>query len=177
MLLAFGPFRSLIRDMRLVRNEKYPLVFKMVQRLAMVGAAGRSGASIPTGALEKGDVLTVEAAFGQFLPSDQSEVIKAVKELLAAHAISRETALRWLHDAGVPIDDDMQSELDAIAGVDFEGAKALADATGSEEMAARYVGREDELEAPTAAAEVPPPEPPTPGGQPPAPGSEAPAGQ
>jgi hypothetical protein len=129
LLLAFGPMRGLIRKMRLVRNEKYPLLLKFAQRLAQAG-----------GVLEAGANPRAEVAFGSFLPSDQKHVLECVVQLMTTHGISRRTALQWLVDAGFDIGDIAQ-ELDAIAAEDFDHASTLSDVVGKEQ-AAEYLGRE-----------------------------------
>ncbi len=138
LLLSFGPFRALMREMRMVRADKYPLVFRFAQRLAQVG-----------GQLPAGPDLRVELRFGSYLPNDLAGLVQMVIQLLAAHGISRSTALRIMADAGVDLGDDLDAELQRIEHEDFDGAQALADATANEDAAAKYLGVE-------AAAGVPP---------------------
>lgn len=163
MLVGFGPFKTFVGKMRLVRAEKYPLMFKMMHRLAQVG-----------GVLPEGPDIPVQVRFGAFLPTDLNGITTMVKELLTGHALSRKTALRWLSDAGAPLDDDLAAELERIEREDFEGARTIADATGDEGAAAEYLGIEIEQPAAvTRGAVVPPgggPVPaPTPAGPPGAP--------
>lgn len=128
LLLGMEPFRSLIEDYRLVRDEKYRLLLKFVQRLAIVG-----------GALE-GPVLDARIAFGPWMPADVANVVEMVLNLLAKHGVARRTAITMLREAGIPIE-DVADEIEAIEREDFEGAAALADALGDEQAAAEYLQR------------------------------------
>ncbi len=136
--LRFGPFRQLVDLLRLTRMPKYQLLLKMAQRLAQAG-----------GVLEPGPNPTARLVFGSYLPSDVAEAIKQVVLLLQAHGVSRLTALRMLVDAGIDIG-DLADELDRINAEDTGGALAVADATGSEQLAADRLGLELPDTAPTA---------------------------
>lgn len=135
---SFGPFRQMIEDMRLIRAEKYTLLARMVQRLAVVGG-------------ELPDVLPGGLAFGAYLPTDLDALIAMVVALVQARLMSRATAVRLLQEAGVE-SETIEAELDSIAGTDFAGAKELADATGEETLAMEYLG----LTPPTVAPPAPP---------------------
>lgn len=126
----------MVGSARLPREPKYRLLPKMAQRLAQVA-----------GALDAGPTPVARLRFGNFMPMNQSEVIGVVATALEAKAISRQTGLRLLVAAGLPID-DAQAELDRIRADDTAAAKDLADATGSEELAAERLG----LKLPTAGA-------------------------
>jgi hypothetical protein len=118
------------------------------------------------GVLEPGPTPPANVAFGAYLPADLAQVVATVGDLLAAHAISRRTALRMLVEAGLEID-DITDELARIDIEDTAGAKDLADATGSELAAAKRLGV-DPADLPSAASPVAPTvtvTPPTPGGQ------------
>ena len=144
LLLSFGPMRSIVQQMRLVRDEKYPLLFKFAHRLALAGGAENVPPRwVPT---------TLE--FGRFLPEDVAAIVTQVKDLLAAKAISLETAVRMLMDAGLPID-DVIDEVQRIRENDFDGAESLLAATGDKQLVADYLGVE--LSTPPA-----PQAPPTP---------------
>lgn len=127
--LAFGPMRGLIGKMRLVRNEKHPILLKFVQRLAQVG-----------GVLPVGENPRAEVVFGSFLPSDQTAVLDAVVKLLEKHGISRLTGLQWLADAGFDMG-DLNEELRRLTEEDFAGANDLKDVVGVDQ-AAEYLGRD-----------------------------------
>lgn len=129
LLLSFGPFRSLIRKMRLVRDDKYRLFFRMVQRLSMVG-----------GALESGPDMEISLRFGAYLPTDLQALVDMIAKLVEAHLMSRQTGIRNLAEAGVEYGDDLNAEADAIQHEDFEGASAIADATADESEAGKYLG-------------------------------------
>lgn len=127
--LAFGPTRALIEEMRLVRDEKYRLLLKFVQRLAIIGRA------------IDGPVYDAYVGFGQYLPSDESQAIEAATRLVGEGraAASRQTAVQLLVNAGLPID-DVGEELERIEQEDFTGATQLLDATGNEQAVSEYLG-------------------------------------
>lgn len=125
--LGFAPAKNLLREMRTVRDEKYPLLLKFALRLATVHRALR------------GDVPRAVIELGSALPADLPAAIDAVKELLPVKAISTATAVRMLQTAGLPIDDAM-AEVTAIRGEDFDGAKSLVEATADVAAAARMLG-------------------------------------
>lgn len=148
LLLSFGPFRQYIDDLRLPRDSKYKLLAKFVQRM-----------SIAAGELD-GDPLEAGIAFGSFLPTDESAVVQLIDRLLSANVISRATAMRMAQEAGIDID-SIEDELEAVARLDFTGAKDLADALGDEGPARRYL-RIPEDTTPPATTVAPPV---APGGQ------------
>ena len=175
LLLAFGPFRSLVGEMRLVRDDKYRLLFKFVQRLAIVGGVNNAEAVVPGGALT-GKPVAVTLEFGSYLPNDLKGVVDMVLALLQRHAISRPAALKLLSAAGLDLG-DLADELRQIETEDFEGAGALADAIGDEDAAREYLHRPPAEPEPVAVPGVPiigPPSPP-PGGPQPVPGGPPPA--
>lgn len=135
-LVKLGPFRQLVEHLRLTRTPKDALLLKFVQRLAQVGEV-----------LDPGELPHAEIVRGSYLPHDLSGVIADVASLLTAHAISRQTGLAMLVDAGLSIE-DAAAELDRISAEDTEGARNVADATGSELLAADRLG----LDLPEAAA-------------------------
>lgn len=145
ILLGFGPFRSLVDELRLPRAEKYPLLLRMVQRLAMHAGremidAGVPVDQLPPGVLEPGRVAPARLEFGSFLPADLSGLSTLVRELVAAHLLSRSTAVRILQAAGLDVE-SIADELEQIESEDFEGAAALGDATRSDELALDYLHR------------------------------------
>lgn len=141
LLLTFAPLRSLIYEMRMVRADKYALLFRMVQRLAMVGAGGTNGETKIGRTLKASPEQRVELKFGPYMPTDQAQIVGMVKDLVSAHLLSRQSALGILDDAGIDVDDDLADELERIEHEDFEGAASLADALGTEGPAAEYLGR------------------------------------
>jgi len=130
LALGFGPFTQLVGTLRLVRDAKYRLMLKMVQRLAM----GRGDAGLPDG-----PTMPARMAFGSYLPTDKQAVITQVGTALEAGAISVQTAVVWLVDAGFTVD-DAKAEVQRIQHDNPSKAKDVADATGSEELAADYLG-------------------------------------
>lgn len=161
LLLTFAPFKSLIGEMRLVRAQKYPLIFDFVQRLAMVGKGTRNGADRPGRTLPAGPTRRVEVKFGSYVPLDTSALVEMYRGMLVAHGMSRQTFLRLVDAAGIDVGDDLAAELERIEHEDFEGAKNIADATSDEAAAGRYLG----LEVEEAEPERPVPAPGAAGGE------------
>jgi hypothetical protein len=133
LALSFGPLGALVKEMRLVRDEKYPLMLKFAWRMAK--AAGWPG--VPEA------WFPAKVEFGSYLPQDTSAAVDIVQKLLQSDppAISVETAVRILINAGLPIDNALD-EVGRITGRDFAGAVALLDATGDEDAVFDYLGRD-----------------------------------
>ena len=153
LALSFGPMRSMVEGLRLVRNEKYPILLRFVQREAMAQK------------WITGPVQPATLAFGSFLPSDKAAVVELVSTLFKAHLISRQTAVQMLVDEGV-IDVDVAEELKACEREDFESALALFEALGGGDDAADEVWKmlgktRPEPEEPPAIG-APPGQPPRP---------------
>lgn len=129
--LGFGPLSSMIKEMRLVRDEKYPLLLKFAHRLAVAGQAPDVPSEWMPG---------TKLEFGSFLPQDQAAAVTTVQNLLTAKAISVETAVQILVSAGLPIE-DAAAEVERIQSRDFEGANQLLDATADEDAVFDYLGR------------------------------------
>lgn len=125
--LSFGPTQSLVRELRQIRDEKYPLLLKFVQRLAIVG-----------GVLDA-PVYPARVAFGSFLPADKQQAVDQATTLLGARAISTITAVGLLVEAGFPID-DAQAEVERIHAENFTQADALLAATGDTAAVRDYLG-------------------------------------
>lgn len=118
LALSFTPHGSDIREKRLVRKEKYALLFKFLSRSF----------------LKKGDiseVFPVELHFGSFLPSHKKEIVDLIVQLRSTKppSISLETAVRMLVEAGFPIEDAV-AEIQRIVQNDFEGANTMLDVIG-----------------------------------------------
>jgi len=129
LLLLFAPMEKIVRAMRLVRGEKYPLLLKFVQRFFM-----------QAGELQ-GPERAAELVLGSFMPNDEAASVDLVVKLLQAGAISLETAVKMLIEAGLPIEDAAE-EVRKIQERDFEGAADLLAATGNEKDVADYLGRD-----------------------------------
>jgi hypothetical protein len=154
LLLSFGPFTQLIGVLRMTREPKGRLILKFAQRLAMLG-----------GVLEPGPTLPAHFAFGSYLPSDRAQLVTEVKDLLTGRAISTQTAVALLVGGGFTID-DARGEVQRIHSDNTEAAMYLADATGSEQLAADFLG----VDLPTVTPPNPtPPTPPAPTLPPPPP--------
>lgn len=145
--LGFAPARSLLRELRLVRDDKYALLLRMAVRMAQAGRALGAGAT-----------PDLQLLLGASLPADRPVAIDEVIKLLKERAISRATAVRILMAAGLPIE-DAEAELAAIRSTDFAGAGALVDATGNVGDAYEYLDLEP-ADDPTDPA--PPADPATP---------------
>lgn len=133
MALTFGPLSAMINEMRLTRAEKYPLLFKMVWRIST---------------LAKGTVEGVPETYhrtnlelGAFLPSDEAAAVTQVTELLKAKAISLDTAVQMLINAGLPIEDAAE-EVRKIKELMFDEAVKLLEALGDEEAVADFLNRD-----------------------------------
>lgn len=145
MALSFGPLQGLVDDMRLVRDEKYRLLLKFVQRMA-----------VQYGELDRGPAMDAFVAFGSYMPSDLPGIVQTVTQLLQARAISTTTAVTMLLEAGLPIEDAAE-EVERIRAENFEQAVALLEATADEQAVRDYLGLEG---PPPEGPEETPPEPP-----------------
>lgn len=134
LALSFGPIGQLVNEMRLVRNEKYPLLLRFAQRIAAAGG----DPDVP----QHWD-LKPGIEFGGFLPQDKAEAVDIVTKLLAAKprpTISLETAIQMLIEAGFPIRDAVL-EVEKIQERDFDSASSLLDALGEDTEVWEYLGR------------------------------------
>ena len=116
--LGFHPARQLMRDARTIRDEKFPLIVKFALRLAQAW-----------GWCPPGPTPDIQVALGNSLPSDLPSVVENVKDLLAARAISVDSAVRMLQSAGLPLD-DAAAEVARIQADDTEALVRLVDALG-----------------------------------------------
>lgn len=151
-LLRFTGFTQLIRSMRLPVAPKDELLLKMAQRLAQVAVKDNGEPVLPPG-----PTPVARIAYGPFLPTDLGGVIDAVGKLLSGEkaAISLETAVAMLADAGVPID-DVGEEVSRIRSTDFAGAAALGDAVNSDQAARDYLGLDPADAGAPPAPDLPP---------------------
>lgn len=128
--LTFGPYTSLINNLRLTRDHKHALLLKFAGRMLQL-----------TGQIDPGELAPARVVPGSFMPSDLADVTLRVTSLLQSKAISRRTGLAQLVDAGMSID-DAEAELDRIVAEDTQGAKEAAEATNSDQVAADRLGVE-----------------------------------
>lgn len=126
--LSFGPLSAMIRQMRLTRGVKYPLLLKMVQRIYQANDE-----------LDAGDTPRAEIRLGSYLPSDQAGTLALVKDAIDGRLISLETGIGMLIEVGFPVD-DIAEEIERIENRDYEGANALADALGDANAVREYLG-------------------------------------
>lgn len=121
LTLSFAPHSTLIREMRQVRDEKYGLLFKFVARWLVTFT------EITPEILD----FVANLKFGSFLPADKEETMTMVNNLLnkEAPAISLETAVQMLVNAGFPVEDAVV-EVDRIRKNNFDDAEAMLNATG-----------------------------------------------
>lgn len=145
--LGFGPTEQLVKEMRLVRDEKYPLLLKFVHRIAWAAQEGGQMTDVPT------EWIHSEIKMGSFLPQDKAAAVDQVTKLYAAKLISLETGVIILVEAGFPITNAME-EVRRIQHRDFEAATKLLDATDDQALVHEFLGKK--FEPPT-----PPPPPPT----------------
>lgn len=171
MLLLFGPMQAMVAEQRLVRDEKYPLLLKMIQRRAMVAGAASlaDGRELAPGELDPAsDVLDARVAFGSFLPNDRKALIDEWTALWTAGLCSRKRALLGLAAGGVELG-DVAEELEAIEAEDFARALSLLEATGDEQAVFDYLHREAPEPADEPVEPEVPPGPVPPGAVPPVP--------
>jgi len=126
--LGFAPAQSLVREMRAVRDEKYPLILRFVLRLSQAW-----------GWYAPGETPDATVTLGAAFPSDLPGAIAAVKDLLPVHGLSTETAVKMLAAAGLPID-DAKAEVQRIRQESYEDAVRLFEATGNAAAAADMLG-------------------------------------
>lgn len=126
--LGFAPAQSMLREMRLVRHEKHPLILKFAMRLAQA-----------RGALSAGPTPAAVIDLGAALPTDLAVVIDQATTLLGAKAVSTGTAVRMLMGAGLPIR-DAEAEVEAIRREDTASAVQVVDATGDVDAARDRLG-------------------------------------
>lgn len=138
--LSLGPLDSLIASMRLARDHKYVLLLKFVQRLHLAGQHP-DWAGV--------QVLPAKLTFGPYTPTDKHAILEQVALGVEKGVLSKETGIVMLIEAGFPIEDAAE-ELKRIDSRAFVDARALADALGSPDEVARFLGRQapDEPEAP-----------------------------
>ncbi|MER8002126.1 hypothetical protein [Streptomyces sp. NPDC095613] len=137
--LALGPLDALVGAMRLAREHKYRLLFKMVQRLYQAGRAEGWTA---------GESFPARLAWAPHTPTDRAAVLEEVVRAYGAGVISLQTAVRMLVDAGYPIEDVSQEVSRIQARAEQEAAARRAEAAAARgnvagQDAAGVDGRDD----------------------------------
>ncbi|NEW77341.1 hypothetical protein [Streptomyces rhizosphaericus] len=117
--LALGPLDALVGMMRLAREHKYRLMFKMVQRLYQAGRAEGWTA---------GDSLPARLSWAPHTPTDRAAVLEEVVQAYGAGVISLETAVAMLVDAGYPIKDAAEEVERIRAKAQQDAAVRMAEA-------------------------------------------------
>lgn len=128
LALSFSPTAELVRELRAVRDEKYPLLLKFVLRMFQAADL------LPAGPTPAAQIL-----FGSFLPADKTQAVTLVSEAVKAHVMSLDTAVLYLQEVGFPID-DAATEVDRIRRMMFEQAVQLVEATGNIADAYQFLG-------------------------------------
>lgn len=131
LTLSFTPFVQLIGNLREARSAKFPLLLRMVQRIAIQSEDETLGGDVR--------VYDAEVAFGAFMPQDLVGVVDLIVKLLQVDAISVRTALIMLVENGVPIE-SIEAEIAEIRSTDGATALAIADALQDARPAADYLG-------------------------------------
>jgi hypothetical protein len=126
----FTQMKMMIGRMHLVREEKYPLIFKFAARFAMA-----NDALTPT--TEWPEITFIP---GQFIPADLETAIASITAAYQAKLISLETAIQMMIEAGVPIE-SIEQEIQDIQSRDFGSAAALGLAVEDVGAAAEFLGR------------------------------------
>lgn len=169
LALSFGPTDQLVRGMRLVRSEKYPLLLKFAHRIFLAAQQAGEIQDVPL------EWIHSDVVMGSFLPQDQAAAVDQATKLYAAKAVSIETVIIMLMEAGIPIDSVLE-EVRRIQERDFEAAEALLSATGDKELVYGFLGKEPPPEPEPEQVPVDPQAvPPPPGEQPPNPPPPPPA--
>jgi hypothetical protein len=128
LTLSFTPHAGMVKQMRLVRDYKYRLLFKFVLKL-----------SAANNQYSGEDFYETKIKFGSFLPADAQEAMTVVTQLYEAGVISLETSVKYLTDKGYPISDYI-SEIERIQSRDYDGAQQVMSITGNPELAAERLG-------------------------------------
>lgn len=132
LTLSFTPHKGMIEKMRLVRDYKYRLLFKFLRRLSILN-------KVPGWEEVGEEEFETYLQFGSFLPADKQEAMTTITQLYEAKAISLETAVKILMEAGYPITDWIK-EIELIDQRDIEFAQAVHTITGNPEAAAKILG-------------------------------------
>lgn len=131
LTLGFTPHINLIREMRTVRTRKYNLLFKFAMRMMRV--TDPAYYELPD------EEFRADLVMGSFLPADLSATATVVIQLMETEAISLETGLQMLLQAGVPVE-NLSEEIANIQKRDTERAQALVGITGDPNTALTYMG-------------------------------------
>ena len=133
--LGFAATKNLIREMRLVRSEKYPLIPRFAMRMAQQFRPTESDPPV----LPPGPTPRAEIRLGPFMPADKQAAVDRVVALLKARAISTLTGVQMLIEAGFSID-DAEDEVARIQAESMDAAVQLVEATGDVAAARRFLG-------------------------------------
>jgi hypothetical protein len=128
LALGFTQHSNMIREMRMVREEKYRMLFKFVGRMMMLSG-------------ELQEYIKTSLVFGSYLPSDKEQTVEQITQLINAKPpmISRETAVNMMIRAGFPIE-DATLEVERLIQMDVDTAQKIFDATGDIGAARAWLG-------------------------------------
>lgn len=133
--LGFAATKNLIREMRLVRTEKLPLIPRFAMRMAQQFQPFPGQEPV----LPDGPTPRAEIRLGPFMPADKQAAVDRVDKLMRAHAISTLTAAQMLIDAGFALDDAAE-EVARIKAEWGELAVQVVEATGDVNVARDMLG-------------------------------------
>jgi len=159
--LGFGPTDNLVKEMRLVRSEKNPLILKFAHRIAWAAQEQGLIQDVPP------EWIHSDVVCGSFLPQDQAAAVDRVTKLYAGKVISLETAIIELMESGIKIESVLE-EVRRIQERDFGAAADLFDATGDKVLVYAFLGEEPPAEPDPVPIQIVPGNAPIPG-QPPVP--------
>ena len=168
LALGFGPTESLVRNMRLVRDEKYPLLLKFAHRMFQMAQQMGEVSDVPP------EWIHTNVIMGSFLPQDVAAAVDHVTALYSKKAISIETVIAMLMEVGLPITSVLE-EVRRIQQRDFSAAAELLDATDDQALVHQFLGYEPPEEPEPPEVELDPSQVPIPpnGQTPPAAGNGA----
>ena len=129
--LSFTSFQQLVGRARMARAPKHAKDGRLVQKIAIANGDESLGGSTV--------VYPVEMRFGSFMPQDLAALAAVLKTLRDAGLVSKSTGVAELQQVGMG-SGSVEVEVDLIRHEETDKALEIADATGSTELAARWLG-------------------------------------
>lgn len=134
LTISFTSFEQLIDSMRIARDDRYSLLLKFVQRIAIQNEDPKlEGVAL---------VQDAELRFGSFMPQDLAGLATTMSSLRSSGLLSQETGVAMAQESGVP-SKDIGQEVSAIRSVDGATADLITGALENPKYAARYMGVSD----------------------------------